>query len=168
MKRIGMLSLVALLLPLAPAQAEDAAFKGVLVGSQEVPAVLTAASGGFRAWLSPDGTSLQYELAYDGLEGSVAQAHIHIGQSGANGGIAVWLCSNLGTPGVQVCPPPPAHISGVITAADVIGPVAQGVSPNEFDALVTALRRGLAYANVHTSTSPGGEIRSQLDHSGHN
>lgn len=171
MKRIGMLSL-ALLLPLAPAQAEDVTFRGVLIGSQEVPVVLTAASGGFRARLSPDGTALEYELAYDGLESSVTQAHIHIGQGGANGGVAVWLCSNLPSPptpaGVQACPAPPAHISGVITAADVVGPLAQGVSPNEFDALVTALRRGHAYANVHTSNSPGGEIRSQLDHSGHN
>lgn len=173
MKRIGVLSLVALLLPLASAQAEDAAFKAVLAGSEEVPAVLTAASGGFRARLSPDGTSLEYELDYADLEGSVTQAHIHIGQAGANGGIAVWLCSNLGygsptPPGVQPCPAPPAHITGVITSADVVGPLSQGVSPNEFEAIVDALQRGLAYANVHTSTSPGGEIRSQLDHSGHN
>lgn len=172
MKRIGMLSLAALLLPLASAQAEDAAFKGVLVGSQEVPVVLTAASGGFRARLSPDGTSLEYELDYADLEGTVTQAHIHIGQAGANGGIAVWLCSNLASPptpaGVQACPAPPAHITGVITSADVVGPFAQGVSPNEFEAIVTALQAGLAYANVHTSMSPGGEIRSQLDHSGHN
>jgi len=172
MKRIGLLSLVASLLPLASAQAEDAAFKAVLVGSEEVPAVLTAASGGFRARLSPDGTSLEYELDYADLEGSVTQAHIHIGQAGANGGVAVWLCSNLASPptpvGVQACPAPPAHITGVITSADVVGLPAQGVSPNEFEAIVDALQRGLAYANVHTSTSPGGEIRSQLDHSGHN
>ena len=170
MKHIGPLTLVALLLPLAPAHAEDVLYRGVLVGSQEVPVVLTAASGGFRARLSPNGTSLMYELAYTGLEGSITQAHIHIGQGGANGGIAVWLCSNLASPptpaGVQACPPSPGQIHGVITAAEVVGPLAQGVSPNEFAALVLALRRGLAYANVHTDISPGGEIRSQLNHSG--
>ena len=172
MKRVGLLSLIALLLPLA-SQAEDRAYAAELVGSEEVPAVLTAATGGFRAKLSPDGKALYYELAYADLEGNVTQAHIHIGQAGANGGISVWLCSNLGygsptPPGVQPCPAPPAHISGVITAADVVGPVSQGVAAGEFEALVAALQHGLAYANVHTSTSPSGEIRSQLDHSGHN
>ena len=172
MKRIGMLSLVALLLPLVPAHAEDVIYRGTLVGSQEVPAVLTAGRGGFQARLNPDGTSLMYELAYTGLEGSITQAHIHIGQGGANGGVAVWLCSNLASPptpaGVQACPASPGLIHGVITAAEVVGPLAQGVSPNEFAAIVVALRRGLAYANVHTDISPGGEIRSQLNHSGQN
>ena len=160
------------LLAIAPALAEDQKYEAVLVGTQEVPAVLTGARGGFQARLSDDGTSLQYRLAYADLEGDVTQAHIHIGQRGANGGVAVWLCSNLDSPptpaGVQACPDPPALITGTITADHVVGPLSQGVSPGEFEAIVAALRRGLAYANVHTSTSPGGEIRSQLDHSGHN
>ena len=160
------------LLAYAPASAEDKNYEAILVGAQEVPAVLTGASGGFRARLSDDGTALHYELAYADLEGSIAQAHIHIGQAGANGGIAVWLCSNLASPptpaGVQACPASPGRVTGVITASDVVAVTAQGVSAGEFSALVSALRRGLAYANVHTSTSPGGEIRSQLDHSGHN
>lgn len=127
---------------------------------------------GFRARLSEDGTALHYELVYAGLEGSIAQAHIHIGQAGANGGIAVWLCSNLASPptpaGVQARPASPGRVTGMITASDVVAVTAQGVSAGEFSALVSALRRGLACANVHTTTSPGGEIRSQLDHSGHN
>lgn len=59
-------------------------------------------------------------------------------------------------------------ISGTITASNVVAVTSQGVSAGEFSAVVSALRRGLAYVNVHTSTSPGGEIRSQLGHSGHN
>ena len=131
--------------------------------------MITAAGGSFRARLAADGSWLEYELDYDGLS-NVTMAHIHIGQAGANGGISAWLCSNVATspPGVQACPASPAHISGVIRASDVVGPLSQGVSPGELAKLVTALREGLAYANVHTSTSPGGEIRSQLDHSGHN
>ena len=173
MKRIALLATAAMvgLLPLASAHAADKVFKAVLVGDEEVPVVLTAANGGFIARLSNDGTALEYELGYDGLEGSVSQAHIHIGQSGANGGIAVWLCSNLASPptpaGVQACPAS-GTITGTITAADVVAIGAQSLAAGDFDALVGALNRGLAYANVHTSTSPGGEIRSQLDHSGHN
>lgn len=160
------------LLACAPTLAEDRKYNAVLVGSEEVPAVLTGASGGFQARLSDDGTTLYYELAYADLEGSITQAHIHIGQAGANGSIVVWLCSNLASPptpaGVQACPASPGGVSGTITASNVVAVTSQGVSAGEFSAVVSALRSGLAYVNVHTSTSPGGEIRSQLDHSGHN
>jgi hypothetical protein len=44
----------------------------------------------------------------------------------------------------------------------VIGPVPQGITPGEFDELLEAIRAGVAYVNVHTSTFPAGEIRGQL------
>ena len=75
----------------------------------------------------------------------------------------MFLCSNLGTPGVQPCPAPPATISGILTAADVIGPASQGVAAGEFAEVVAAIRAGVAYANVHSSKFPGGEIRAQVD-----
>ena len=47
---------------------------------------------------------------------------------------------------------------GVITDADVVGPLAGlGV-----DGLLEAIEEGNAYANVHTSLYPPGEIRGQL------
>ena len=152
-------------LAFASVHAEDKAFRAVLVGTQEVPAVSTAAHGGFALRLSPDGAALHYQLFYDGLEGDVTQAHIHVGQKDVNGGISAFLCSNLGNgpAGTQPCPPPPASISGVITAADVIGPANQGVAAGEFAELVRAIRRGVAYANVHSTKFPGGEVRSQID-----
>jgi hypothetical protein len=45
----------------------------------------------------------------------------------------------------------------------VIGPVGQGISAGEFDELVSAIRAGKTYANVHTVERPGGEIRAQLE-----
>ncbi len=56
------------------------------------------------------------------------QAHIHVGQSGVNGGIAVFLCSNLGNgpAGTQACPPSPATVSGIADADDVLAVAAQG------------------------------------------
>ncbi len=165
MTRTAILILAALL-PATAAQAEDKQIKAVLVGTEEVPAVSTDGRGSFRARISNDDGAIHYELAYDKLEGTVTQAHIHIAQKGVNGGISAFLCSNLGNgpAGTQACPAPPARITGVITANDVIGPAAQGVSAGELDELIRALRNGVAYANVHSTLWPGGEIRSQLDH----
>jgi len=162
MKRIVLSSLLTLCLPLA-ASAETKQFHATLAGTSEVPAVSTTASGTFLARISEDGGAIHFQLSYDALEGDVLQAHIHIGQSGVNGGVALFLCSNLGTPGVQPCPAPPATISGMLTAADVIGPASQGVVAGEFAEVVAAIRAGVAYANVHSSKFPGGEIRAQVD-----
>ena len=40
--------------------------------------------------------------------------------------------------------------------------VSQGVAPGEFDELIRAIRAGVAYVNVHSSTFPAGEVRGQL------
>lgn len=162
MKRIVLSSLVALCLPLA-ASAENKQFHSHMAGTSEVPAISTTASGTFLARISADGSAISFQLSYDELEGDVTQAHIHIGQSGVNGGVALFLCSNLGTPGVQPCPVPPATVSGILTAADVIGPASQGVAAGEFAEVVAAIRAGVAYANVHSTKFPGGEIRAQVD-----
>ena len=81
-----------------------------------------------------------------------------------NGGITAFLCSNLGNgpAGTQACPPPPARITGTITADQVVGLPAQGIAAGELDELVDALRAGVAYANVHSETFQGGEIRGQI------
>lgn len=137
-----------------------------LTGRQEVPAVSTAARGELRATIYNDDSAMTYELSYSGLEGSALQAHIHLGQHSVNGGIAVWLCSNLASPptpaGVQACPLQAGTITGTITAANVVGPAGQGLAAGEFAELLAALRAGLTYVNVHSSLVPGGEIRSQI------
>jgi hypothetical protein len=40
--------------------------------------------------------------------------------------------------------------------------VLQGIAPGEFNELLAAIRAGVAYVNVHSSTFPGGEVRGQL------
>lgn len=137
-----------------------------LTGFEEVPAIVTTGEGSFKARLS--GQELRYELRYSGLEGgdTPTQAHIHIAQESVNGGISAWLCgspTNPGPAGTPACTPQPATITGTITPASVVGPEEQGIAPGQFDDLVRALRAGVAYANVHTATFPGGEIRGQLD-----
>ena len=141
-----------------------------LTGFQEVPVVSTDADGKFRAEVRRD--RIDYQLRWEDLEGEVTQAHIHLGQRDVNGGITVWLCGNptAGPPpitppaGTQLCPlTDPARISGTITEDNVVGPTGQGITAGEFDELLRAIRAGVTYANVHSSTFGGGEIRAQLN-----
>jgi hypothetical protein len=131
----------------------------------EVPAVSSNARGSFEATLQSNNT-LTYELSYSGLESAVTQAHIHFAQQFASGGISVWLCE---TTGVQspaaafntTCPAS-GQVTGTIAASDVLGPSGQGISAGEFSALLAAMRAGFTYANVHSASIPGGEIRGQI------
>lgn len=132
--------------------------------SNEVPAVSSPGSGRFSAVINEHTESIDWRLSFNGLQATITQAHIHFAQPGVNGGIVVWLCgtaTNPGPGGTQVCPQS-GTISGVIVAGDIVTQTAQGIATGEFDELVAAIRDGLAYANVHTSQSTGGEIRGQI------
>ena len=139
-------------------------FEGTPSGYEEVPAVSTAATGRFDAVVRVHKGKISWRLSYAGLTGDVRQAHIHFAQRDVNGGISVFLCSNVGNgpAGTQPCPAAPATITGTATAADVVGPADQGIAPGELGELVAAMRAGLTYANVHSSAFPNGEIRAQL------
>src|SRR5262245_54526276 len=80
----------------AVAQAGFKRIKELLTGYEEVPAVSTGASGELNARISNDESRIDWELSYSDLEGAVQQAHIHLGNVGVNGGISVFLCTNLG------------------------------------------------------------------------
>jgi hypothetical protein len=146
------------------------AVRADLVGFQEVPAISTVARGRFRAWVDTVANTIHWKLSYDALEGEVSQAHVHFGQMSVNGGISFFLCTNSGNGpmGTQTCPAGPAELEGIITPDLVIGPAAtatgpgQGIEPGAFDEIAKAIRAGVAYANVHSSKWPAGEIRGQL------
>lgn len=138
-------------------------FQANLSGVQEVPSISTSASGRFEAELIPEDGSIAYELRYSGLESAVTQAHIHFSQAATNGAIIVFLCTNVGGPeGTQGCPAGDGEVSGVITAADVLGSDVQGLDPGAFDQLLQAMFDGATYANVHTVGHGSGEIRGQI------
>lgn len=139
-------------------------FATQLIGWQEVPSVSTVARGFFWAKLDEKARLITFTLKYDPLEGAVQQAHIHVGQRHTNGGVSVFLCSNLGNApaGTPACPVGPAEVTGTLADTSVIGPAAQGVAPGEFDELIRAIRSGSAYVNVHSDKFPAGEIRGQL------
>jgi hypothetical protein len=147
-----------------------------LRASNEVPLVSSAATGRFRARVAEDGESFDYWLDYEGFEGTVTQAHIHIAQKFASGGISVWLCetpTNMAPEALReqtpTCGAPGGEgpeATGTISAEDVIGPTGQAVPPMSFAELLRLIRTGNAYANVHSTSAPGGEVRGQIQPGG--
>jgi hypothetical protein len=171
---IASLTLLALLAA-APAGADEQVttrlrgYEEVVFGAS-IGAISTRATGRFQARLNGNRTVIEYELRYGGLEGDVTQAHIHFGQRMTQGGVSVFLCQ---TPAAAdpaglapTCLPSPAQgtvrVTGTLTAANVIGPAAQGIEAGELAELVRAIRAGITYVNVHSTRFPGGEIRGQL------
>jgi CHRD domain len=163
--------LLTLLLLAMSAAANAEPIRATLIGYQEVPAVNTVATGHFNATINPGDQSIDYELSYSGLQATVQQAHIHVAQRRVNGSIVIWLCQTpAGTPPftdpTHLSPtcPQSGTVTGTITSANVI---AGSMTPQQLTAgdladVIKAIRAGVAYANVHTSVSPGGEIRGQI------
>jgi hypothetical protein len=86
-----------------------------------------------------------------------------------NGGIVLWFCqsaANPGPAGTPDCTAGSGHFTGKFTAANVVAiggaNVGQQVGAGEIAKVIAALRAGVAYANVHTPLSTGGEIRGQV------
>lgn len=156
---LGGLAVTSLLYTASVVWADDdrRQFKARLQGFNEVPAISSTGRGEFTARIRGE-VAVDWELSYEALEGTTTTgAHIHFGQKDVNGGIAVFFCG-----GITTCTPTSGTFSGTFTAADVIGPAAQGIAPGELAELIRAIRAGKTYANVHTNKHPGGEIRGQV------
>ena len=142
-----------------------------LNGLDEVPVVITGATGELRVKIPLDEQTIEYILKYEGIEGGdVLQAHIHLGQKHTTGQIVLYLCTNVGgaplSPPANPTPPcpvgPDGAVSGTLIPANVIARTAQGVGTDDLPAVIEAIRKGVAYANVHTTVSPSGEIRTNF------
>ena len=105
-----------------------------LSGAQEVPPVVTSATGTARIMVHSD-KSVSGRIDTSGLDGTMA--HIHIAARGSNGPVIV-----------------PMNKEG---SSWVIAPGAKLT-----DAQYDAYKAGNLYVNVHTAVNKGGEIRAQL------
>ena len=98
-----------------------------LTGYEEIPTLSTPANGQFKLRINRFSNTLDYTLSYEGFETRVQQAHIHLGARAFNGGVSVFLCSNVGSPvPTEQCPTPAGTVSGTLDASDVIGPRGSG------------------------------------------
>ena len=166
MRIIVLPAVIGSLLATAPvAKAEE--IGALLTGYEEVPSVSTTASGEFTGTVSPDGSTITYTETFSGLQAPVTQSHIHVGQLGVNGSIVIFLCQTAANPdptGLAPQCPQQGTVHGTITTANVIAgsTASQQLAAGDLSAVITAIQAGAAYANVHTTVSPGGEIRGQI------
>jgi hypothetical protein len=129
-------------------------FHSPLRGSEEVPPVMTNATGQNMLQLSKDGMSLSYKLSVDNIE-NIGGAHLHLGARGENGPVVASLLPM----GTKLSGPQKGMIAeGTITKANLVGPLA-GMNLSD---LVKEMRAGMIYTNVHTTQHPAGEIRGQV------
>jgi hypothetical protein len=148
-------------------------FSAKLSTFNEVPPKGTGATGTFQARLSEDGTTLNWTFTWSGLTGPPSVAHIHFGLKGGNYPVMTFFCggpkNNPAIPPKPDCPQTTSgSITGTTTAADIFalntaGPTTdQGLDEHDFAGFLRALRAGSAYANMHTTRYPLGEIRGQI------
>jgi hypothetical protein len=131
-------------------------FGALLVGAQEVPPVQTGARALAQFTLNPDGT-LSFRVRATRPIENATQAHIHLGARGQNGPVVAFLFGFV-TGGVD-------FQTGDVIGEGVIDDDDINALPN-FDgtvaALVERMRQGRAYANLHTTAHPPGEVRGQI------
>jgi hypothetical protein len=121
-------------------------FRAQLSPANEIPAHSTGATG--AAGLSFENGVVSYSIEVHGIS-DITQSHIHSGNATVNGPVRVFLFRGpLSGPSEGVL------VEGSFTAADVTGVT--------FDELISQMRSGDAYVNVHTSQFPGGEMRGQV------
>lgn len=142
-----------------PVSSRRHTFRTTLSGFEEVPSILTEATGEFQATLSREGDALEFELVFSNLSSPSTVAHLHFAQTGVNGPVFAFLCGGGGKP---ACPGRGGTVTGTIRAADIQGIPAQGLAEGDFQGALRIIQAGAVYVNVHSTQFPAGEIRGQL------
>ena len=160
---------VATVMPTAYANAQEfhaklSGFKEVGALNAETGAIFTPGQGTLELKLNTKLQTVNWTLTYSNMSANVTQAHIHFGKEHVPGGIMVFFCTNLGNgpAGTQACPVIGGTISGMFTAGSVIAVPGQHITAGDFNALAQAILSNTAYANIHTTNFPAGEIRGQV------
>jgi hypothetical protein len=118
-----------------PSMAAMINFKAELKASAEVPPNDSKATGAVTATYDTVTKKLTWKGSYKDLSGPATAAHLHSGEAGKNGGVAVPMA------------PATSPLDGSATLTDA----------QEADLLA-----GKLYVNIHTAANKAGEIRGQL------
>jgi len=145
--------------PMVNSQTER--FSASLAGGNEVPPINSAGTGAFEMTIRD---TITFSLTFSGLSSPLTVSHLHFAPTKVAGGVMIFLCGGGNQP---ACPAATSGtITGTITAANVTGPSAQGITAGDLTSALEAVRDGLSYANMHTTTFPGGEIRGNVKRGG--
>lgn len=142
-RRLIQLLAVGLAMLFVPAAASAATgFSATLDNAQTVGTCAGGSVGtGVGVFVLNDAeTELSFNIMFHGLSGPVNHAHFHNAPAGINGGAVRTLTMT-------------SPIVGVWKNTDV-----EPLTPD----LVTELKAGRLYINLHTDYCPGGEIRGQI------
>jgi hypothetical protein len=116
-----------------------------LAGANEVPPTSSDATGSITFTFDQSTSTSTWSETFSGLASPATAAHIHApAPPGSNAAVAVPF---TGVPAATS-----GSYSGTTTTLITLTPAA----------FATALLSGMAYANIHTATFPGGEIRGWL------
>ena len=151
---IGILSVVLLsgsfsTINLVGGQAEEK-FTASLSGKEEVPPNESPSTG--LAWVKITDDNIGYEVNVTDMD-KVNAAHIHLAEAGKNGPVILTLFKGG----------PTEQVNGTVGEANVTASNLEGpMKGKQVTDLVTAMKNGTTYVNVHTTDFPDGEIRGQL------
>jgi hypothetical protein len=141
----------------ASASAQVVTMHATLNGGEETPAVvLTGAVGTVVVSIDATSREVAVTLHVFNIPGAspTTAGHFHVGAKGAGGPVVLnFPPSIVGRTGDFT-------MSFRLNEASFVARPAQGI--NTIDDMLQAMVAGNAYANVHTSANPGGEIRGQL------
>lgn len=150
---------------LSPKAIARVLFGSVLDGPSERPTpVTTTASGSADVTMIPtykdttlkvDTNIVRVQVLVSTID-SVTQSHIHAGDAATAGPVMVFILSNVAAGRAPI-----TGTNRVLTQLDITRTSAFS-APFTFDSLITRIKAGTAYINVHTRRFPGGEIRGQI------
>src|ERR1017187_577730 len=147
------------------AYADTITLTAILSGSHEVPANASAGTGFATVVLNTTANTMFVDVTFSGLTGTTTASHIHCCVApGGNAGVATQTPTFLNLPlGVTA-----GSFTQTLdlTLASSYNPAfitaEGGTVPDAEAALVAGMENGESYLNIHTTTSPGGEIRGLL------
>jgi hypothetical protein len=143
--------------PTTPLKTNIVQFRAVMNGAAEVPANSSPASGLFTASLDTVTNVFTYDIVFSGLSSPVNNGHIHgPAAAGVNSGTTINFNTLPGATFSFGQQSGAARGQATLTAGTQITATVNG------DSLKKLLFAGLTYANIHTTTFGGGEIRGQI------
>lgn len=131
-------------------------FHATLTADVEVPKPMLdpGVSPNGSATFTLSGNTITWQVNVSGLSSPYTAAHLHAGAAGVAGPVIATLQLNETGPGA-------ASGQGTIDASAIQGKNPDG-SPMTMDNVLSELRQGNTYVNVHTQKNKKGEARGQL------